>query len=69
MNYFAVNLKTLRNENKLSQSQLAKELGVSNGMISFWENNIYEPTATNIITIANFFKVSIDDLLLTEIAV
>ncbi len=69
MNYFAVNLKTLRNEKKLSQSQLAKELGVSNGMISFWENNIYEPTATNIITIANFFNVSIDDLLLTEIAV
>ncbi len=69
MNYFAVNLKTLRNEKKLSQSQLAKELGVSNGMISFWENNIYEPTATNIITIASFFKVSIDDLLLTEIAV
>ena len=69
MNYFAVNLKTLRNEKHLSQSQLAKELGVSNGMISFWENNIYEPTATNIITIANFFKVSIDDLLLTEIAV
>ena len=35
MNYFAVNLKTLRNEKKLSQSQLAKELGVSNGMIFF----------------------------------
>ena len=59
MNYFSVNLKTLRNEKKLSQSQLAKELGVSNGMISFWENNIYEHTATNIITIANFFKKSL----------
>lgn len=69
MNYFSVNLKTLRDDKKLSQSQLAKELGVSNGMISFWENNIYEPTATNIITIANYFNVSIDDLLLTEIAV
>ena len=69
MNYFSVNLKTLRVDKKLSQSQLAKELGVSNEMISFWENNIYEPTATNIITIANYFNVSIDDLLLTEIAV
>lgn len=69
MNYFSINLKTLRVDKKLSQSQLAKELGVSNGMISFWENNIYEPTATNIITIANYFNVSIDDLLLTEIAV
>ena len=69
MNYFSINLKNLRNEKKLSQSQLAKELGVSNGMISFWENNIYEPTATNIINIAQFFKVSIDELLLTEISV
>ena len=69
MNYFAVNLKTLRNEKKLSQSQLAKELEVSNDMISFWKNNVYEPTATNIITIANFLKVSFDDLLLTEMAV
>ena len=69
MSYFSINLKTLRNELNLSQLQLAKALNVSKGMISFWENNIYEPTATNIITIANFFKVSIDDLLLTEIAV
>ena len=66
MNYFSVNLKTLRNEKHISQSQLAKELNVSNGMISFWENGLYEPTATNIINVAQFFKVSIDDLLLTE---
>ena len=66
MNYFSVNLRTLRNEKHISQSQLAKELNVSNGMISFWENGLYEPTATNIINVAHFFKVSIDDLLLTE---
>ena len=69
MNYFSINLRNLRSELNLSQLQLAKELTVNKGTISFWENNIYEPTATNIITIANFFKVSIDDLLLTEIAV
>jgi len=67
MNYFSVNLRTLRNEKQISQSQLAKELNVSNGMISFWENGLYEPTATNIINVAQFFKVSIDDLLLTEL--
>ena len=66
MNYFSINLKTLRNEKHLSQSQLATELNVSNGMISFWENGLYEPTATNIINVAQFFNVSIDDLLLTE---
>lgn len=67
MNYFAYNLKTLRKERKLSQPELAKAINVSNGMISFWENGIYEPTASNIIKVAKFFNISIDELLLTEI--
>ena len=67
MNYFSVNLRTLRNEKQISQSQLAKELNVSNGMISFWENGKYEPTATNIILVAKFFNISIDELLLTPL--
>ena len=67
MNYFSHNLKTLRLYKKLSQPQLALELGVSKGMISFWENEKYEPTATNIIVVAKYFNISIDDLLLTKI--
>ena len=67
MNYFAFNLKTLRKENNLTQPQLAEKLKVSKGMISFWENEICEPTASNIIAVANLFNVSIDDLLLTKI--
>lgn len=67
MNYFAYNLKVLRKEKKLSQPELAKAINVSNGMISFWENGIYEPTASNIIAVAKFFNISIDELLLTEI--
>ncbi|MBP3631063.1 MAG: helix-turn-helix transcriptional regulator [Clostridia bacterium] len=67
MNYFAYNLKALRKEKNLSQPELAKALNVSNGMISFWENAKYEPTASSIIIIAKFFNVSIDDLLLSPI--
>ncbi len=67
MNYFAYNLKILRKEKNLTQPQLAKALNVSKGMISFWENEIYEPTATNIIKVANFFNISIDELLLTPL--
>ena len=67
MNYFSHNLKTLRLSKNLSQPQLALELGVSKGMISFWENEKYEPTATNIIVVAKYFNISIDDLLLTKI--
>lgn len=67
MSYFAYNLKALRKEKKLSQPELAKAINVSKGVISFWENDIYEPTASNIIKIAQFFNISIDELLLTEI--
>ena len=67
MNYFAYNLKILRKENGLSQPQLAKELKVSKGMISFWENEICEPTISNVIVVAQFFNVSIDELLLTQL--
>ena len=62
-NYFAENLKSLRLKYKYSQPDLADKLRVSKAMISFWENGKYEPTATNIINIANFFDISIDDLL------
>lgn len=67
MNYFAYNLKILRLEKKLSQPKLATALGVSKGMISFWENGKYEPTATSIINVAKFFNISIDNLLLTKL--
>ena len=67
MNNFAYNLKVLRKEKGLSQPDLAKELNVSKGMISFWENEKYEPTASNIINVAKYFDVSIDDLLLTKL--
>ena len=56
-----------RKEKNLTQPELAKALNVSNGMISFWENEKYEPTASNIIAVAKFFDISIDDLLLTQI--
>ena len=67
MHYFAYNLKVLREEQNLTQPELAKKLNVSKDMISFWENSKYEPTATNIIKVAEFFDVSIDDLLLTKL--
>ena len=39
-------IKSLRIEKGLTQPQLAKLVGVSNGMISIWENNINEPKAS-----------------------
>ena len=60
-------IKELRNENNLSQQNLAKQIGVSQKAIDFWEKGINEPKASYIIKLAKFFNVSSDYLLgLTE---
>ena len=41
-------IKSLRLEKGWSQPQLAQLVGVSNGIISIWENNINEPKASYI---------------------
>ena len=60
---FCDRLKMLRIEKKLSQPDLAKLIGVSNGMISFWENGVNEPTITNLVKLSQIFEVSTDYLL------
>ncbi|MBE5745919.1 MAG: helix-turn-helix transcriptional regulator [Clostridiales bacterium] len=53
----------LRLEKGLSQSSLAKEIGVTQKAIDFWEKAINEPKATFIINLSQFFGVSTDYLL------
>lgn len=56
-------IKSLRIEKGLTQPQLAKLVGVSNGMISIWENNINEPKASYLKALAVALDVSIAVLL------
>ncbi len=56
-------IKALRQEKGLTQPQLAKLVGVSNGIISIWENNINEPKATYLKRLSLVLEVSADDLL------
>ncbi len=63
----SVRLLELRKENGLSQSKLAKEIGVTQKAIDFWEKGINEPKATYIVKLAKYFKVSTDYLLGLEI--
>ena len=62
LNDFSKNLKLLRNEKCIGQIELAKALGVSNGIISLWENGLREPGMVHLIALAKFFNVSIDYL-------
>ena len=59
-------IKELRVERGLTQPQLAKLVGVSNGMISVWENNVNEPKASYVKKLATVFGVTSDYLLNME---
>lgn len=61
-NEFKDNLKILRQEQNIGQVELAKQLGVSKGIISLWENGLREPNMSSLIALAKFFRVSIDYL-------
>lgn len=60
---FGKKIYELRTENKLTQLQLAKELGVSKQNISDWENGKSETSFSILIKLAKFFKVSTDYIL------
>lgn len=60
---FSQNLKYLRSEKSLAQSQLAEMLNYTQSNISEWEKGTVEPKATAIITISEFFGVTADYLL------
>ena len=59
---FGNRLKDLRTEDGIVQVELARNLGVSRGIISRWEHDLVEPTLSNIVAIAKFFGVSMDFL-------
>ena len=63
MNIVAERIKLLRTEKNIGQNLLAKELGLSNASISYWENAKQEPTAQAIYKMAKYFDVSADYIL------
>lgn len=56
-------LKSLRKEHDLTQEQLAERLGVSFQAISKWETNAAVPDISMFPVLANFYRVTADELL------
>lgn len=59
-------LKLFRVIKNLTQEQLADKLGVSRQTIIAIESNRYLPSITLAFKIANFFKVSIEDIFIYQ---
>ena len=56
-------LKGLRKAKNISQGVLAEKLNISIKTVSHWETGYTEPSITQLIQLADFFEVSLDELL------
>lgn len=61
---FGERLKQIRNNQGLSQEQLAEKIGVSRQAITKWETNRGLPDVENMIILAEIFKMTLDELVL-----
>ncbi|MBQ7339374.1 MAG: helix-turn-helix transcriptional regulator [Clostridia bacterium] len=61
-NVFSENLRRLRIEKKLKQEELAKSLCTTQRKVSYWESGKIEPDINSLWAIADFFEISIDEL-------
>ena len=62
MNIFNKRIRELRIEKNLSQSNLAKLIGVTQSTIAKWETKIRQPDIDTLIEIAKYFNCTIDYL-------
>ena len=60
---FSRTLSLLRQERGLSQRKVAKELGISQALLSHYENGIREPGLAFVVKACDYFHVSADYLL------
>ena len=64
---FGDKLKQYRLKEGLSQEQLAEKIGVSRQAITKWETKRGLPDVENMIILAELFKLTLDELVLTEV--
>ena len=63
---FSDQIKQLRTENKMSQTQFTEKLHVTRQAVSNWENNRNLPDLEMLIEISQVFHISLDQLILGD---
>ena len=63
MKMVAERIKNLREQKGLTQTQLAKQLGITRSSVNAWEMGISIPSTQYIVELSQIFKVSTDYLL------
>lgn len=66
-NYFAENLKFLREEKRISKNKLGELVGVNQSTISRWESNEIKPSIDNVEEVAKALNVPLPDLLIKDL--
>lgn len=65
--HLAQNLKYLREQRSVNQNELAEILGVVQATIGNWEAGRREPELSMIVQLAEYFNVTLDDLVLKDL--
>lgn len=61
-----IKIADLRKKHKITQKDLAQKINVTQASISRWEDDPSKIVGYNLIKLANFFNVSVDELLGVE---
>lgn len=61
--FIADRIKTLREKAGLTQTQLAKRLGISRSAVNSWEMSLSTPSSIYLVELSRIFSVSTDYLL------
>lgn len=59
-------IRMLREQKGLTQTELAKQLGITRSSVNAWEQGISVPSTQYVVELAQIFKVSTDHLLCVD---
>lgn len=60
MKIFGKRLREVRKSKKITQKELAEQIGISQKSYSHWENNKTFPSFENLVKLADLLEVSLD---------